>query len=108
MAIFVRAKGAAPEECRRGAEAAQAVFDHAGISAWQAARGMSKMEAWDIGGFVGELSEKDAHAADAWLDAEIAAYEACCRGWAPERERPVTVYLELLPDPLERARRMRH
>jgi hypothetical protein len=108
MEILVIAEGATPEECQRGAEAARRVFDKSGMSPWQAAAGWAALEAWDIKGFVGELSEAEDRASDVWLDAERAAHEACCRDWPPGRARPVSVGLQLIETPLERTGRMRH
>ncbi|MDR7221665.1 hypothetical protein [Aminobacter aminovorans] len=97
MRLHLRIKGVSPEDKQRGIDAAQAVIDAAGISALRACEGMFAPECWDDGGFVGELSEEDAKAADVWLEAEAAAINACCVGW-PDDKKPGMSSLEYYQD----------
>jgi len=82
MELRLDIEGATPEETARGILAAQAVFDETGITAEDAASGMFALEGWDIKGFPEgeEPSEQEQKAADAWLEANRAACDACCAG----------------------------
>lgn len=46
MYLTMTVEGATPEEIARGLDAAQAVFDRAGVIAVQAAEGWFAMEGW--------------------------------------------------------------
>ncbi|RWE77598.1 hypothetical protein [Mesorhizobium sp.] len=100
MELRLDIEGATPEEIARGIKAAQAVFDDAGITAEEAAHGMFALEGWDIKGFPeGEKpSEQEQKAADAWLEANRAACDACCSGW-PEDKVCRHLVLELVGVP---------
>ncbi|MER9144263.1 hypothetical protein NKH92_16395 [Mesorhizobium sp. M0871] len=82
MELRLDIRGAKLEEIARGANAAQLVFDRQGIAAEVAASGMFALQVWDIKGFWQgkEPSESQKVAADVWLKAERAAYDACCTG----------------------------
>ncbi|MES0032509.1 hypothetical protein [Mesorhizobium sp. M0040] len=97
----MRVKGASGEEILRGLLAAEAVLERAGITASrQAAEGMFALEGWDISGFPddGQPTEKEDKAAQIWMEAQLAALEACCAGWSAEK-RPAAADLELPTDP---------
>ncbi|MER9920901.1 MULTISPECIES: hypothetical protein [unclassified Mesorhizobium] len=83
MELRIDIRGAKPEEIVRGLNAAQLVFDRQGIAAEVAASGVFALQVWDIKGSRQgeEPSESQKVAADVWLKAERAAYEACCTGW---------------------------
>mgnify|MGYP001089111947 CR=1 FL=1 len=100
MDLLMDAKGAAPEEKRRGVDAAMAVLDRAGMTADEAASGAFAVEGWDDMGFPPdrEPSEAEYKAADVWYEASNAALDACCAGW-PEDRRLRVQGLQLLHDP---------
>ncbi|TPN50219.1 hypothetical protein FJ976_16075 [Mesorhizobium sp. B1-1-9] len=83
MKLRLEIKGASPDECGRGIEAAEAVFATAGISAEQAADGMFALEGWDDASFAPDeepAAEEDG-AAGVWMEANKAAIAACCADW---------------------------
>ena len=82
MKLHIHVTGATPEELERGVAAAQAAFDAAGVTPYEAAAAYFKMT-----GEQEELSEQEGRAADAWDEADVAAAQACCAGWevAPSR-----------------------
>ncbi|MEI5680520.1 MULTISPECIES: hypothetical protein [unclassified Mesorhizobium] len=93
MSITIHIPGANPEEIVRGLLAAQAVFDKAGVTPLQAAEAQYAMEGWDILGFEGEGPD-NSDICDVWREADVAAVEACCKGWAKDKV-PDTAELEL-------------
>ncbi|TPI22171.1 hypothetical protein [Mesorhizobium sp. B4-1-1] len=100
MDILMDARGATPEEKRRGIAAGTAVLDRAGMTAEDAASGSFAVERWDDMGFPPdqEPSEDEYAAAEVWWAASNAAIEACCEGW-PDEKRGQVCGLQLLHDP---------
>lgn len=93
--------GASPEELRRGLDAAAGVFAAAGIDPIRAAEGAFAREGWDAGGFQEDISTEDMEAAAVWDKADLAAVEAVCAKWGPDRKRPDSAYLEIVDDPFQ-------
>jgi hypothetical protein len=106
---------ATPDERARGLAAAQAVFDRAGVTAWDAAVGYHNRscetfmlpflpegdDPWEEAAArselrAPELTAEDHRRAELWSEAEAAALEACCATWAV---KPESAGLALLPDP---------
>lgn len=56
MYITLTVEGAKPEEIARGLDAAQAVFDRAGVTPDRAAEARFNVEGWDIRGFDDDIS----------------------------------------------------
>lgn len=100
MDIMMDARGATPEEKKRGLAAARAVIERSGLTAEEAAEGSFAVEGWDDMGFPPdqEPSEDEYAAADVWWAASNAAIKACCEGWSDEKRRQVHG-LQLLHDP---------
>lgn len=94
MYLTLIVEGATPDEIARGLDAAQAVFDRAGVTALQAADARFAVEGWDIGGFEGEISGDDLAICTVWDEAQDAERDVCCQGWSEERREDV--YLELV------------
>jgi len=96
MKLRLEIQGASPEEQQRGIEAAKAAFASAGISAEQAADGMSALEGWDDASFADEEepTEEEDNAASVWMDANKAAISACCADWPVVPEN--YLFLELV------------
>jgi hypothetical protein len=78
--LMLDAEGATVEEITRGILAAQAVFDRAGVAAWDSAVGAHNCWAFDEFGDVGDgdLTPYDEKMAAIWDEAQSAA-EAACR-----------------------------
>jgi hypothetical protein len=95
MYLSITIDGATKDEITKGLAAAKAVFDQAGVTPLDAAEGRFAVEGWDIGGFVGEISDRDLDMHSVWLEAETAALEACCAGW-DEARRPKSPRMEIL------------
>ena len=76
MELLVHIKGASPEELQHGRQAAQAVFDAAAVTPWEAAAANFKMT-----GESEALSEAEGRAAYAWDEAAVAAAKASCADW---------------------------
>mgnify|MGYP001459875755 CR=1 FL=1 len=93
--ITLTVEGAEPEEIARGLAAAQAVFDRAGVTPDRAADARFNAEGWDIRGFDDDISGDDLAICTVWDEAEGAAIEACCAGWA-KRPGPTAAYLKLV------------
>lgn len=95
MTIILHVEGATPEALARGVAAAQAVFQAAKVTPWEAAQGVHARERWDISSvddaFV--ASDEELAAATAWDDAEEAALKVCCDG----RAIPPGAHLEVTP-----------
>lgn len=72
MKLRLEIENASPEEQKRGIEAAMAVFAATGISAAQAADGMSALEGWDDASFAAdeEPTAEEDKAADVWMEAK--------------------------------------
>jgi hypothetical protein len=84
-------------EVDRGLAAAVAVFRQARIHPIDAAAGAFAREGWDMGGFVGDIEDKELKAARVWDDANAAAREAACAGWPASRSVP-DIGLEIVVD----------
>lgn len=69
----------------RGLLAGQEVFDKAGVTPDQAATARFVVEAWDIRGFTGKVPEAELAICTIWDDADQAAVQACCAGWAVDK-----------------------
>jgi hypothetical protein len=122
--LVIRVEGATAEEAARGLAAAQAVFDGAGVAAWEAAEASHARDSYwrtvpflaplqtglplEKGEDVWEVAAEESAAdqsvleptfndnvADLWAEAEKAALEACCAGW---RVKPDCAGLELPHD----------
>ena len=87
------------EELRRGLAAAEAVFAKAKVPPEMAARGWAQREAWDISGFQDTIDPASMAAAAVWDDADLAALDAACADWDPNRKRPNRANLALITDP---------
>ncbi|RWP51366.1 hypothetical protein [Mesorhizobium sp.] len=100
--MIMNARGATPEEMKRGIEAAKAVLARAGMTGEEAASGAFAVEGWDDTGFPedGEPTEAEYKAADVWHEANNAALAACCAGW-PDEKRVQAAGLNLLTNPEE-------
>lgn len=98
MTITIRVEGAQPEEIVRGLLAAQEVFDKAGVTPDQAATARFVVEGWDIRGFAGKVPEEELAICTVWDEADQAAVQACCAGWAADKV-PSSADLELLQEP---------
>ncbi len=83
MKVIIHVDGAEDEELNRGVAAAQAVFDSAGVTAYEAATAHFAREGWDVAGFQGD-GPMDAvmHRAAIWHEADLAAVQACCATWS--------------------------
>ncbi len=81
--LALNVEDASLDDLARGVAAAQAVFDEAGVTPAQAARGLFTRDGWDDQGFPEEAQPTDAEmlAAAVWEEAEFAATAACCAGW---------------------------
>jgi hypothetical protein len=97
---MMNARGATPEEKRRGIAAAKEVLERAGMAAEKAAEGSFAVEGWDDKGFPPDQEplEDEYAAAEVWWAACNAAIKACCEGWSDESRRQVHG-LQLLTDP---------
>jgi hypothetical protein len=103
MKLLIHIDGASKMELRRGIDAAQQVFNRAGVSAEVAISLMRKKD-FEID----PLTPSERMYADLFEDADRAALEACCQGW--DRDRiPSDAFLEPLfdRDTSEDAERMR-
>lgn len=98
MTITIRVEGAQPEEIVRGLLAAQDVFDKAGVTPDQAAMARFVVEGWDIRGFTGRVPEEELAICTVWDEADQAAVQACCAGWAADKI-PDSAELELVREP---------
>jgi hypothetical protein len=102
VTLKIDIEGATEAEIARGLQAAQAVFDRAGVTPWQAAEAASAAEAVAEFGslcFEGEsepactpLTAREQKLAALWDKADRTAVGACCIGWA---DPPPTAGLEL-------------
>jgi hypothetical protein len=90
MKLMLSVHGATPEQIAAGIAAAQAIFEREGCTAEEAADASFEVEGWDIRGFQGDLSDRAAELMGVWEEAQQAAIEACCAGWA---KRPSGAYL---------------
>ena len=88
---------ATAEEVDRGLAAAVAVFRQARIHPIDAAAGAFAREGWDMGGFVGDIDDKELEAARVWDDANAAARQAACATWPWSRNVP-DIGLEIVVD----------
>ena len=94
--LCLHIEGASPEEIVRGLQAAQAVFDKAGVSAGKAYWAICELESADDLGWQNPVPPEAVGHMHVWEEAEHAAIEACCAGWlANKPERSV---LNLFPD----------
>ena len=75
--LRIEVEGATPGEIQRGLEAAQRVFDDAGVTAFAVAMDYWNRDQWEFGLDIPLLG-----IAELWREADIAAAEACCAGWA--------------------------
>lgn len=98
MTITIRVEGAQPEDIIRGLLAAQEVFDKAGVTPDEAATARFVVEGWDIRGFVGKVPEAELAICTVWDEADQAAAQACCAGWAIDKV-PNSAELELVQEP---------
>ncbi|WP_050589550.1 hypothetical protein [Mesorhizobium sp. LNHC252B00] len=98
MTITIRVEGAQPEDIIRGLLAAQEVFDKAGVTPDEAATARFVVEGWDIRGFVGKVPEAELAICTVWDEADQAAVQACCAGWATDKV-PNSAELELVQEP---------
>jgi hypothetical protein len=95
MHFKISVKGAKPEEIAKGLVAAQAVFDQAGVTPYEAATARFNVEGWDVRGFKGPISDHDLQICGVWDAADQAAAKACCENWGPRR-KPTSADLELV------------
>jgi hypothetical protein len=94
MDLIVHVHSATVAECEAGIAAANAVFAAAGCTPLEAAQGFFDRDCWDDCGFPDPAPSPETFMhADAWMSAEEAALEACCRGWPAI---PSGSYLELV------------
>ena len=98
MTITISIEGAQPEEIMRGLIAAQEVFTKAGVTPDQAATARFVVEGWDIRGFTGKVPEAELAICTVWDEADQAAVQACCTGWAADKV-PDSAELELVREP---------
>lgn len=98
MTITIRVEGAHPEDIIRGLLAAHEVFDKAGVTPDEAATARFVVEGWDIRGFVGKVPEAELAICTVWDEADRAAVQACCAGWAADKV-PNSAELELVQEP---------
>lgn len=98
MTITIRVEGAQPEEIVRGLLAAHDVFDKARVTPDQAAMARFVVEGWDIRGFTGKVPEEELAICTVWDEADQAAVQACCAGWATDKV-PSSAELELAREP---------
>lgn len=98
MTITIRVEGAQPAEIVRGLLAAQDVFDKAGVTPDQVATARFVVEGWDIRGFAGKVPEEELAICTVWDEADQAAVQACCAGWAVDKI-PSSADLELVRKP---------
>ena len=80
MKLLLHMTGASKRELRRGADAAQQVFNRAGVPAEVAISLMRKRD-FEID----PLTPRERRYAGLWEEAERAAIAACCHGWASDR-----------------------
>ena len=97
--LSLRVEGATEAELTRGLLAAQAVFDKAEITAWNAAAASFQRDGYlqyldtDVVTADDWMTAEEDRICDVWDEAEHAAVEACCAGWAV---KPESGRLELL------------
>lgn len=95
--ITIHIEGAAVDEVERGLLAAQAVFDRAGVTAYQAAEAHFDREGWDLRDFADPVPD-GLEIAELWDEADTAAVAACCASWPPEKV-PSTAELAVVYKP---------
>lgn len=97
MQIVIQLEGATPDELRRGAAAATALFDGAGVTPRAAAAAHFKMTQplIDPTSDLVELTDAEATAAGLWEKAVVVATQACCASWPDERKQHAQVDMSL-------------
>ena len=87
MTLRLYIDGATTDEIARGLAAAEAVFEGSGVSYEDAMDGMLAVALWEMKGFSKDAapSEDMDIKAGVWYEAERAACEACCAGWAEDK-----------------------
>ena len=89
--LTMDAPGASPEDAQRGIDAARAVFEQHGTTAWKAARSAWRREYDDVSGEHFPMTDRDHDAADAWTEAHVAALAACYNGKPPSDAAQIRV-----------------
>lgn len=83
MNLIIHVDGATAEEFERGVAAAQAVFDSARVTPYEAAAAHFARAGWDLGGCEGDgPSDAVMERAALWHEADLAAAQACCATWS--------------------------
>lgn len=98
MRLRLHIPGASADRLRNGVAAACAVFAARGVDPQHADVGRWRRQLWNLKGF--ELCDElfdaqDAHWADVWHEAEVAALRAAETGWEPGQPWPAGASLSL-------------